>query len=73
MNICVSLPKLIVAEEGEKHLNLSQEERIGLFKDKGIEHLLGQQKASLERFRVSFDVWTSEKDIRDSGKPDRNY
>lgn len=60
----------IVAEEGKKHLNLSFEERIELFKDKGIEHLLEQQKVSLERFRVSFDVWTSEKAIRASGKPD---
>lgn len=60
----------LVEEEGKKHLNLSHEERIELFKDKGIEHLLGQQKTSLERFGVSFDVWTSEKAIRDSGKPD---
>ena len=64
------LAESIVAEEGKKHLNLSFEERIELFKDKGIEHLLGQQKVSLERFRVSFDVWTSEKAIRASGKPD---
>ncbi len=71
----------IVAEEGRKHINLSREKRIELFKDKGIEHLLGQQKESLERFRVSFDVWTSEKVIRASGKPeeiinffrDKNY
>ena len=60
----------IVVEEGKNHLNLSHEDRVELFKDRGIEYLLGQQKASLERFRVSFDVWTSEKTIRDSGKPD---
>ncbi len=60
----------IVEEEGKKYLNLSHEERIESFIDKGIDHLLGQQKTSLERFGVSFDVWTSEKSIRDSGKPD---
>ena len=61
----------IANEEGDVYLKHSQEERIALFKDKGIEHLLGQQKASLERFGVNFDVWTSEKAIRDSGKPDQ--
>ncbi len=62
--------EIIVAEEGNAYLKLSQEQRIALFRDKGIVHLLGQQKASLERFRVNFDVWTSEKAIRDSGKPE---
>ena len=31
---------------------------------------LGTAEASLERFGVSFDVWSSEKAIRDSGKPE---
>ncbi len=60
----------IADEEGDVYLKLSQEERVKLLRDKGIRHLLGQQKASLERFGVNFDVWTSEKAIRDSGKPD---
>ena len=40
------------------------------FRDKGIAHILGQQRTSLERFGVNFDVWSSEKAIRDSGKPE---
>jgi arginyl-tRNA synthetase len=63
--------EMIVAEEGDTYLKLNQTERVALFRDKGIAHLLGQQEASLERFCVHFDVWTSEKAIRDSGKPDR--
>lgn len=63
--------EMIVAKEGDAYLKLSQEERVTLFRDKGVAHLLGQQKASLERFGVNFDVWTSEKAIRDSGKPDQ--
>ncbi len=62
--------EMIVAEEGDDYLKLSQEKRVTLFRDKGVEHLLGQQKASLERFGVNFDVWTSEKAIRECGKPD---
>ncbi|RKU15966.1 arginine--tRNA ligase [Candidatus Poribacteria bacterium] len=63
--------EMIVAEEADAYLKLSQEERVALFRDKGVAHLLGQQKVSLERFGVNFDVWTSEKAIRDSGKPDQ--
>ena len=61
----------LVKEEGKKHLHLSHEERVELFREKGIAHLLGQQKTTLERFGVNFDVWSSEKAIRDSGKPDQ--
>lgn len=61
----------IITEEKDAHLQLSPDERVSLFKDKGIVHLLGQQKSTLERFGVNFDVWTSEKAIRDSGKPDQ--
>ena len=60
----------IVAAEGDTYLQLGEEERVARFRDKGIAYLLGQQKASLERFGVNFDVWTSEKAIRDSGKPE---
>ncbi|MCG9128843.1 arginine--tRNA ligase [Candidatus Poribacteria bacterium] len=62
--------KEIVVEDSDTHLKLSDDERILLFKEKGIAHLLGQQKTTLERFGVNFDVWASEKTIRDSGKPD---
>ncbi len=63
--------EMIVAEEADAYLKLSQEERVALFRDKGVAHLLGQQETSLERFGVNFDVWTSEKAIRASGKPDQ--
>lgn len=59
----------IVDAEGDKYLRLDATERVSLFRDKGIAHILAQQEASLERFGVQFDVWTSEKAIRDSGKP----
>ena len=61
----------LVADEGKAHLNRNQDERIDLFREKGITHLLDQQKTTLERFGVNFDVWSSEKAIRDSGKPEQ--
>ena len=56
--------------EGDVHLQLEPEERVAAFRDKGIAHILAEQKKSLERFGVDFDVWSSEKAIRESGKPE---
>ncbi len=61
----------LVETAGDKYLELKTDERIARFRDKGIAHILGQQKASLERFGVNFDVWSSEKAIRESGKPEK--
>ena len=60
----------LVETETDTYLQLEVDERVDLFRDKGIAHILGQQKTSLERFGVNFDVWSSEKAIRDSGKPE---
>ena len=60
----------LIAAEGDIYLKLDTPERVARFRDKGIVHLLEQQKIALERFRVNFDVWTSEKAIRNSGKPE---
>ena len=50
--------------------NLRQKKRVAAFREKGIAHILAEQKKSLERFGVNFDVWSSEKAIRESGKPE---
>ncbi len=60
----------IVEAEGDRLLQLETAERVALFRDKGVAHILAQQKTALERFRVHFDVWSSEKAIRNSGKPE---
>ena len=60
----------IIKTEKDAYLQLEQEERVAHFRDKGIAHILEQQKTSLERFGVNFDVWSSEKAIRESGKPE---
>ena len=60
----------LVETEGDVHLQLAPKERVAAFRDKGVAHILAQQKKSLERFGVDFDVWSSEKAIRESGKPE---
>lgn len=60
----------IVETEGDTYLQLAAEERVSHFRDKGVVCILTQQKTALERFGVDFDVWSSEKAIRDRGKPE---
>ena len=60
----------IVETEGDTYLQLEMGERVAHFRDKGVAHILAEQKTALERFGVNFDVWSSEKTIRDSGKPE---
>ena len=60
----------IADTEGDTYLQLKTDERVARFRDEGIAHILAQQKTSLERFGVNFDVWSSEKAIRDSGMPE---
>ena len=43
-------------------------EELKYFTDLGVNTLLGIIKKDLEDFKVEFDVWTSEKNIRSSGK-----
>lgn len=77
----IALAQSVIDAEGDGYLKRSHVERIATFRDLGIQRLLAEQKATLEQFGVYFDVWTSEKAIRDSGKPheiikrfrERNY
>lgn len=46
------------------------EENTNFFKEKGLDILLEQIKKDLDKFRVNFDVWTSEQSLYDKGKID---
>mgnify|MGYP002880293228 FL=1 len=67
----VELSEELKQEVGNKYLDLSENDRIRIFCDLAVERLLSDQKKSLERFGVEFDVWSSEKDIRESGAPEQ--
>ncbi|MBB5183859.1 arginine--tRNA ligase [Catenisphaera adipataccumulans] len=47
------------------------EENLNFFRDKGVEFELDKIKVDLDAFRVHFDVWTSERALRDSGAVER--
>ncbi|MBE6118502.1 MAG: arginine--tRNA ligase, partial [Erysipelotrichaceae bacterium] len=57
-------------EIGEKYADTPIEESFLFFREYGLKAELAKLKKDLEEFRCEFDVWTSERDIRASGKMD---
>jgi len=56
------LAKEIVADQ-PSILELPTEEQLVAFREAGYAHQLAEQKAQLEHFRTSFDVWYSERSL----------
>lgn len=64
----IGFAKLLVEQEGDKLLGLTNEERFTFFRQFGLERELDKIKRDLGRFRVSFDVWYSETALYESGQ-----
>ena len=56
----VDTAKRIVKRDGDKYLNLSEEERLIVFKELAYREKLAALKEDLEAFHVTFDRWFSE-------------
>ena len=52
-------------------LDLTGDEAVTAFSEAGYEQMLEVIRTSLERFRVEFDVWFSERTMHESGAVDR--
>jgi len=61
------LADIIKNEVNDKYLNIPYEECKEYFKEVGTKLELDKLKADLELYRVSFDVWTSEKTLYSRG------
>lgn len=60
-----------LAEEfGDRYLEKTPE-NMDFFRHEGIEFELDKIRKDLDRFRVHFDVWSSEQALRDAGEVDR--
>jgi len=62
------LAQEIIVEYGNKFLEVPEDERLETFKELGLKRILEGQKQDLREFGIEFDVWASEKAVRDSGK-----
>lgn len=63
----IDIAAKLKAESGEKYADMDPEETIGIFREYGLKEELEKLKRDLHEFRVEFDVWTSERDIRARG------
>ncbi|HEY9581750.1 MAG TPA: arginine--tRNA ligase [Savagea sp.] len=66
----IALAKKIAERDGDKWLNVDEQERLQAFRQEGLAYELGKLKEDLANFRVSFDRWYSETSLYESGKID---
>lgn len=59
----VDTAKRIKEKDGDKYLNLPEEERLKIFKELAYREKLTVLKKDLEEFQVTFDEWFSEKTL----------
>ncbi|MDQ6420247.1 arginine--tRNA ligase [Paenibacillus sp. LHD-117] len=63
----IGFAKGLSEQEGERLLQLQDQERFGFFRSFGLEKELDKIKRDLARFRVGFDVWYSETSLYENG------
>ncbi len=63
----INIAKNIVSEYGDKYANVDPVKSYAFFRSYGLKAELDKLKSDLKEYRVEFDVWTSEQDIRNRG------
>ncbi len=63
----INIAKNIVSEYGDKYVNVDPVKSYAFFRSYGLKAELDKLKSDLKEYRVEFDVWTSEQDIRNRG------
>jgi len=64
------LAREMMDDYGEELARKTEEERLKIFREDGLQRMINGQKQDLREFGVEFDVWASEKAVRQSGKMD---
>ncbi|MGZ6494309.1 MAG: arginine--tRNA ligase [Actinomycetota bacterium] len=67
----VDIAKEILLEVGDKYLAAPEEERIAFMRAEGQRRMLVDQRMTLERFGVEFEVWFSERSLHEEGAVER--
>jgi len=58
-------------EHGDRWLDAPEREWLGLFRDRAVEHVLGLIREDLRAIHITFDRWSSEKALYESGTVER--
>ncbi|GAA5346685.1 arginine--tRNA ligase [Planifilum fimeticola] len=63
----IDMARELAEREGDSLLSLDREERLSRLKEYGLKRMLDKIRRDLERYRVRFDVWFSERSLYASG------
>ena len=66
----VEIARLLKEAHGDRYLDAPEAEWLAPFRDRAVEHVLGLIREDLGRLAISFDVWSSEKALYESGAVD---
>lgn len=67
----VEIARALKEEHGPRWLDAPESEWLDLFRDRAVAHVLGLIRQDLESMNISFDVWSSEKQLYTSGTVDQ--
>ena len=67
----IDIAKEILLEIGDKYVDAREEERVAFMRVEGQRRMLLNQRLTLQRFGVEFDVWFSERSLHEEGAVDR--
>ena len=67
----IEIARSLQAEFGTRFLDAPEAEWLDLFRDRAVGHVLGMIQGDLAAVDISFDVWSSEKRLYDSGTVER--
>ena len=67
----IEIARTLQAEFGPRFLDAPEAEWLDLFRDRAVAHVLGMIRSDLGAIQITFDVWTSEKALYDSGTVQR--
>jgi arginyl-tRNA synthetase len=67
----VDIARALQAELGDRYLDAPEAEWLALFRDRAVAHVLELIRGDLAAVNISFDVWSSEKALYESGDVER--
>jgi arginyl-tRNA synthetase len=67
----IDVARELLAEFGPRFADAPEAEWLDLFRDRAVAHVLGLIRADLDAIHISFDVWSSERKLHESGMVQR--
>ncbi|MGQ9523578.1 MAG: arginine--tRNA ligase [Armatimonadota bacterium] len=64
----IDIARDLIEKEGDRYLQLPENERLALFNDIAVTRIIEKQKQSMDAFGVKFDCWFHEKDLYADGR-----